>query len=170
MSIHQMLQNDHLNPNMWDFFFLDNDHLRFLVKSTTLPFIKFESETRVTGEKFIKGYTPEDGFSITFIETADLIVYKFFKKWQDEVYDKQKRVFKNNRQTKDGILTLSKFQDTELADNTTGIKSFQFFNMVFLGFENINWDYTGTEGKEIVCTFSVDTVNDSTTVVNPSVK
>ena len=161
MSISQLYKNDFLNPNLWDFYFIGDPDLRFLVKSTTLPFIKFETETRSTGDKFLKGYTSEEGFSITFKETRDNKIFKYFKAWEENIYDKQKRVFKNNSYVKTGILALSETTDT--GDSYT--IAFQFFDMVFLGFENMDWDYVSTEGKEIVCNFSVDSVEQTNKTV-----
>jgi hypothetical protein len=42
---------DFRNPNLWEFYFEDATDMRFYVRSTSLPFIKFDTYTRNTGTK-----------------------------------------------------------------------------------------------------------------------
>lgn len=165
--IEKAFEKDYLNPNLWEFSFLDNTDLQFLVKSITLPFISFAQETQNTGIKYITAYESESEFSITFIETKDMEVYDYLKEWEDSIFDKRKRVFRNGDHTRTGLFRIQQFTGNQFLANTINkvayyrtTKSFVFRNMMLLGVDPLDWDYTGTEGKQITARFIADTVDE----------
>ncbi len=161
-ALMELSKNDYLSSTLWEFFMEDNEKLRFLVKSVSLPFIKFETETRHTGDKVLLKYTPESEFSIEFNETADFKVYDYMKEWQDDIYDKHSRKFKLGKPyVRNGLLLFSKPIKTSLLTSTeTYTKTFKFKNMMFAGFEDMSLDYEATNNKTIVCKFTVDSIDE----------
>lgn len=168
MSIEKAFDKDYLNPNLWEFSFADNSEIQFLVKNITLPFISFNQETQNTGIKYITAYEPESEFSITFLETRDMDIYNYLKEWEDAIYDKKNRVFRNGDQTKTGLFRIQQFIGNTYPSNIENrkpqyntVKSFIFRNMILLGITPLEWDYTGTEGKQISANFIADTVDET---------
>lgn len=168
MSIEKAFDKDYLNPNLWEFSFIDNAEIQFLVKNITLPFISFTQQTQNTGIKYLEAYESESEFSITFLETKDMEVYDYLKEWQDTIFDKQRRVFKNGDHTKTGLFRIQQFTGNQFLANALKkvatyrtIKAFTFRNILLLGIDAIEWDYTGTEGKQISATFIADSVDES---------
>lgn len=168
LGISKIFDYEFLNPNLWEFYFDDNLEVRFLVQSVSLPFIKFETETRNIGSKVLKSVTPEDSFSITFLETATFDVYDYMSKWMDDIFDKDKRKFKTHstasptRYVKTAILSMFKYNKpnifTPAYEEPT--KSWKFSDLMLTGIEQMDWDYVGTDSKKIVCQFTVDSVDE----------
>jgi len=177
-SISKIFDYDFLNPNLWDFYFEDNEDIRYQVKNVTLPFIKFETETRNMGSKVLKSVTPEETFSITFNETSTFNIYDYMSKWMDDIFDKNTRKFRvappaSNVTAVNGVAPptgyvktaiLSMFRYTKanifVPASEEPTKAWKFTNLMLIGIDNIDWDYEGTEGKQIVCQFTVDTVDE----------
>lgn len=162
---------DYWNPTLWEFSFEDNSEISFFVKSINLSFMQLQAETYNTGHKYITEYTPEEEFSIGFLETEDFKVMDYLDDWLDSIFDKRKRVFKNGKHTKNGLLLLQKFVGNQpLANAIQGlgslkaeystVKSFSFRNMLVLGIDSIDLDYTAGEGKEITARFTADVITD----------
>lgn len=182
-GITKIFEYEFLNPNLWDFFFLDNIDLRYLVQSVSLPFIKLETETRNIGSKVLKSVTPEDGISITFYETSDFEVYQYMTDWMDEIFDKKKRKFQVPKyptapspgipsgvpyQTpprgyvKTGVLNVYKYNKINIFTPPTKevTKQWKFSNLMLTGIDQQDWDYEGVSGKQITCQFTVDSVDE----------
>ncbi len=180
-GIRKIFDYEFLNPNLWDFFFLDNVDLRYLVQNVSLPFIKFETETRNIGSKVLKSVTPEDSFSITFYETSDFDVYQYMTDWMDSIYDKKKRKFKVSKSTasvppyisgneaskptgyvKTAVLNVYKYNKLNIFTPATKevTKQWKFSNLMLTGIDQQDWDYEGTSGKQITCQFTVDSVDE----------
>jgi hypothetical protein len=169
-----MNRYDYLNPNLWEFTFVDELDMKFLIKNVSLPFIGFETDGRGTGEKYYTGYTPEEEFSIEFLETKDLKVLEYLEDWMDTVYDKKLRVFNTGDHTKNGILNIQSFVgNSGLLNafgktlNTETIKTYGFVNMLIVRIDNIDWDYEGTDAKRITASFTADIVGDFLEVYFP---
>ena len=177
-GIQKIFKYEFLNPNLWDFSFEDNDDIRFLIQNVSLPFIKFETETRNIGSKVLKSVTPEESFSITFYETADFDVYNYMSTWMDSIYNKVERKFRvaqpaSNITSVNGVSVtkgyvktglLSMFKYTKANIFTPAIqeptKAWKFSNLMITGIDQQDWDYEGTSGKQIVCQFTVDSVDE----------
>jgi len=177
-SISKIFDYDFLNPNLWDFVFVDNEDIRYQVKNVTLPFIKFETETRNIGSKVLKSTTTEDAFSITFNETSDFEVYDYMSKWMNDIYDKKERKFKiapppSNITSINGVAPPTGYVKTAILSTFKYVKpnifipayeeptkAWKFTNLMLIGIDNIDWDYEGTEAKQITCQFTVDTVDE----------
>jgi len=167
-GISQIFKYEFLNPNLWSFWINDNPDIQFLVKSVSLPFIKFETETRNQGSKVLKSVTPEESFSITFNETADLDVYNFMSEWMDNIFDKNNRKFRIHTYkspksyVKTANLTTFKYNKLNIFTpaTTEEVKGWKFSNLMITGIDNMDWDYEGTSNKTITCQFTVDSVDE----------
>lgn len=82
--------------NQWHFAIDDfnADKLVFRVQDVSIPFYKLELETKPTGEKMIKKFVDIEEVTLTIRESNDFSTFKYFQKWSDQFYDRQKRVFK----------------------------------------------------------------------------
>ncbi len=104
--------------NIWEFYIEEDWESeegisKFKVVSTNLPFPSLEQEQRNTGHHFYSGYTMPDSFSITLREDSNFSVYKYFKKWQDSVFDVRSGVFKSGNganKIKTGAIEFGKFK------------------------------------------------------------
>lgn len=167
-GISKIFDYEFLNPNLWEFYFDDNQDIRFLVQTTSLPFIKFETETRNIGSKVLKSVTPEDTFSITFNETADFEVFDYMSKWMDDIFDKKERKFRSSTvenpksYVKTAVLSMFKYKKdnifTPAVEEPT--KAWKFSNLMLIGIDQIDWDYEGIDSKKIICQFTVDSVDE----------
>ncbi len=179
-GIAKIFNYEFLNPNLWEFYFDDNQEIRFMVQNTTLPFIKFETETRNMGSKVLKSVTPEDTFSITFNETSTFDVYEYMTKWMDAIFDKKERKFRvaspaSNITAINGVApqvgyvktaVLSMFQYKKpnifVPAYESPTKAWKFSNLMLVGIDTQTWDYEGTAAKQITCQFTVDSVDEMT--------
>lgn len=171
MSITNVAQIDYWNPTLWEFTFGDDfTDVKFYVKNISIPFITLEKEQRNTGYSYYTGYTPEDDFSITFLDNSSLDVYNYLRTWHNDIFDYKKRVFKRRgNHTKNGILLIQKDEDiapmfnakTEFPGARNTIKRFDFINMMLLSIDSIDLDYEDGEAKEITANFECDAVNDN---------
>lgn len=185
------LQKEYLNSNLWEMTFTDDSDfstigipgitatdMRFLVVSTSLPFEKFEVSTRKTGSKHISEIMFVEEFSMTFNETENLDVFKYFSKWKEKIYDSKSKTFRSRvNQTKNAVFSIQKFSilsDLRIAAGIIPggllnasfasdlkyqtIASFEFKNVMFKGFEDLDWDYAGEGNKQITVNFSVDEI------------
>lgn len=181
-GIKKIFDYEFLNPNLWEFFFLDNSDLQFLIQNVSLPFIKFETETRNIGSKVLKSVTPEDSFSMTFYETSDFDVYQFMTEWMDTIYDKKKRKFNVSKPSslppgtpsdagyqtppsgyvKTAVLSTYKYNKLNIFTPATkeATKQWKFSNLMITGIDQQEWDYEGVDGKKITCQFTVDSVDE----------
>lgn len=73
--------------NDWDLVFVDNPLLQFRIKSCSLPFLNLSVEAKKTGEKYYSGITHVNEFSIEVYETITFETYKYFKAWQDLIFN-----------------------------------------------------------------------------------
>jgi hypothetical protein len=151
------------NPNLWEFYFDDDPDLRFLVKSTTLPFYTLETEIRDVGTKHYTDFAAEEEFSITFNETKDFEVYEYLKDWLESIYDRHTKKFKKGRHYKDAILAFQNFTGGALAGLIVGreleyVKAFKFDGLLIKKIEDWELGYEGVEGTTITATFTVHRV------------
>lgn len=176
MSISKISEIDYWNPTLWEFTFDDSfSDIKFYVKEVSIPHITLEKEQRNTGYSYYTGYTPEEDFSITFIEDKDLTVYNYLKKWQYEIFDYNNRVFKRGDHSKNGVLLIQQDRGNTVEGNARKISSLgrltikrlQFVNMMLLSIENIELNYEDGEGKNITATFECDAVQDSDFTTSP---
>jgi hypothetical protein len=158
---------DYWNPTLWEFAFLDSLEMTFFIKSISLSFIQLQAETYNTGHKYITEYTPEEEFTIEFLETNDFKVMVYLNDWLDNIFDKRKRVFRNGDHTKTGQLRLEKFVANSPFVNALNVraeyetvKSFGFKNMLLLGIDSIDLNYTEGEGKVITARFTADSIDE----------
>lgn len=166
------LQKEYWNPNLWEFYFDDEPSIRFLIKSTTIPLLKFETETRNSGHKVLMKFEPEEDFSIEFNETADFTVMKFMEKWMGNIYDQKTRKFKTGGSyVKQATVTFFKYTRSDILIPTNGEStySYRFMNMMITGIENIDLTYDTSENKTVICNFTVDQIIRSSAVPIPIV-
>lgn len=160
-TLFQMQAHEFWNPNLWEFYFDDQPDMRFLIKSTSIPLLKFETETRNSGHKVLMKFEPEDSFSIEFNETADFKVINFMEEWMNKIYDQKTRKFKTGGSyVKQGTVTFFKYTRSDIFIPTDGENtySFKFVNMMITGIENIELSYETGENKTVTCNFTVDQV------------
>lgn len=167
------IQREYQNPNLWEMAFVDPDSeaVHFLIQNTTLPFEKFDTETRSTGTKHIKSVEFVDEFSIEFNETENLDVINYLTDWQNLIYDSKTRTFRVGRHTKDAVFFIQKYgpiSDTRLAGavpptfalagayETT--RAYLFKNLLFKGIDNIDWAYGEEGNKKVTGQFTVDEI------------
>jgi len=144
------------NPNLWEFYFTDNQDIQFNVVSMSLPFKSLELEKHNSGLQYYRSCSLEDSFSITFNETTDFAVLSYLKRWFNEIYDEENRVFKSGDHNKIGIMNFSKhvFFDIfsilglpvtlkELEKNTLSVT---FYNMLLASIDAIDLSYDNTSG------------------------
>jgi hypothetical protein len=159
-AIHGLLGLDFQNPNMWEFQFLSSAGTEggdvdlsifetYRVVSTNIPFHKFESHTRKTGSKHYEDWTPEDDFSITFLETTDFKVLTTLNNWKEQIYDTQERVFNTGDVRKFGLLT---FNDNAFQESLF----ITFYRMLFKGFNGLDLGYTAADALTITANFTCD--------------
>lgn len=173
MSIEKIVGIDYWNPTLWEFSFdsIGSD-LRYYVKNVNLPFISLDKEQRNTGYSYYTGYTPEEDFTITFIDNSNLYVLDFLRRWQDSIFDYEQRVFKQGNHTKTGTLIIQKFIGNEGLANGflkkavyETVKTYVFHNMMLVGIENIELDYEDGNAKTITATFECDAVKENSNIV-----
>ena len=102
--------------NLWDFEMEDwmtsNLNIsKFKVITTSIPQLKLETLSHNTGHKYYSGFAMPESFSITFREDALFSVYRYFKRWEREIFDVEKGVFISSRypKTRAGVLKYSTF-------------------------------------------------------------
>ena len=84
---------EHQRKSYWDFYFTDNILFKFRIKSMTLPFPKFEIESRHTWENFYKEYSLSTTFEIEIYEDIAFSTYDYFRIWRELIYNTQIRKF-----------------------------------------------------------------------------
>jgi len=166
MSIYD-IHKEYFNPLLWEFVFDDNTDLRFLVKSISLPTLKLTTEVMSTGVKYITEYTAEEEFSIDFLETENLDVYNYLMSWQDQIFDKSRRVFRKGDHTRTASFSLQRFVrqgfiQTALSNSVQfePSKSFSFEGLLLTSMNNVDFNYTDGEGKVITANFIADSINE----------
>jgi len=175
LSLQKVQGYDYWNPTLWEFSFEDNPDIRFLVKTITLPFIQLQAETYNSGHKYLTEYTPEEEFTIEFLETKDFDVMDYLNEWFDSIFDKTWRTFKRGNHTKNGLLHLQGFKNNAPIINAFNrlavyetVKAFDFKNMLILGIDDIDLDYESGEGKKISARFTADSVDEEVPFVSNS--
>lgn len=161
---------DFQNPNTWEFYITGVTagastpiNFKFHVIDTTLPFEKLETETRNTGSKHVIGFTPVEGFSITFRENTDFDVYNYFDQWKNQVYDTVRKVFRTGpNKTRTGILAFQR-QVGDFFKNAYN-KVYEFRGLRFTGFEDKALDYNTQDALTLTVNFVVDEVRESSLV------
>lgn len=82
---------------LWDIEVLNSNNASLLktrVVSSTIPFLKINSERRLSGLISFKDISFPDEFSITLRESSNFSVYKFFKEWMSKFYNEEENTFK----------------------------------------------------------------------------
>lgn len=177
------IQKEYQNPNLWEMLFystgrnnFDEDELamKFLIRSTDLPFEKFETETRSTGSKHISGVEFVEEFSVEFNETEDLKVITFLEKWMDQIYDKKRRAFRSGvryNHTKEALFSIQRYgiiSDLRIAGALSPAaaiagayeytKVYRFKNVLLVGIDNMSWAYGESENKTVTASFTTDEI------------
>lgn len=70
------------------------EKLKYKIIDASIPFFKFTTERKFSGETVIKEIEEPAEFSITIRESSDISTYTFFEKWMDLFYDSDARVFR----------------------------------------------------------------------------
>lgn len=70
------------------------DDLKTRVESVSSPFMKFETERKISGEIIFMGVERPTEVSISIRESTSFSTYKYFNDWAEKFYDKEKQVFK----------------------------------------------------------------------------
>lgn len=141
--------------NLWEFYILDAENLKFKVINTSLPFPKLEQEKKPTGEHFYSGYTTPDTFSVTFREDVKFSIHDYFLNWQKMVFDFKSGVFKSGvKQTKEAIIEFSSFRGGE----EVATKTFYCHGLRVLGVSDLTLDYTNGDQLQFTVNFGVDVV------------
>lgn len=154
MSIQEIMAVKPRNPNLWEFSFIDAPHFIILVKSTTLPFIKFETETRTTGAKHYTKYVSEEEFKITFHETQDFQVLRYLETWMDTVFNPIFKVFNTGVHTKQAILRFINYlPGVSIVPVPMPSRMYNFNDILIKGIDNIELDFEKTEGQTISANF-----------------
>lgn len=153
-GIEYFLSQNIQQKNHYEFYFLDNNTVRYMVKSTNLPFPMLESDSLSNGERFYNNFTVGGEFSIEIYENESFDSYQYFQSWLDSVFDARRQVFKINPQSKNAILTfLSK------SSANTPTRSFFYEDVKILGFEPISLDYSADEPLTYQLSLTVDNVS-----------
>ena len=156
-----------LKSTLWEFIFDDNPLLTFFCQSVSLPFDSFETETSKLGTKHYTAVTFIEEVSLTFIETENLDVLKFYTTWINTIYDKKTLSFRRINPHKNGNLILQKdivnplsLMDlsNELFSNRPPIAIYRFINMKPKSSEIPEFNYTDGGAKIITLTFAVDKI------------
>lgn len=102
--------------NLWDFEMEDwetsNLNIsKFKVITTSIPQLKLETLSHNTGHKYYSDFVMPDTFSITFREDTLFSVYRYFKRWEREIFDVRQGVFISSEypKTRSGVLKYSTF-------------------------------------------------------------
>lgn len=168
------VHKEYLNPNLWEMIFYglgDDLDIRFLVRNTSLPFQTFSTETKSTGTKHISEINFINEFSVEFNETEDLQVITYLQEWMDQIYDRNKKVFKNGKHTKNAVFSIQKYNllsdlriqgvlspNTAIRGGYGYIATFKFKDVLLTGIDDINWSYGESGNKTISANFTVDEI------------
>ena len=153
------------NANLWELYEEKQSEIKYRVKSITLPFLSLETFTRKTGTKHYSDYTPEGEFDISVYELDNFSTYDYLKKWLDEVYDPDTKVF--NAGVGVGIrnLILAFQVDDIYSVNAKMVhgervynKSFKFERTKIKKISPIDLNYEGTDPLILTATFIADKI------------
>ena len=100
---------DFQNANLWEFYFNTDIEIKYYAQSITLPFYGFETEAQIHTHYYTKSL-PLDEITVTFLEDTNFRTLKFLRKWQEEIYDFDKKVFKTGDHSKSAIISFQKFK------------------------------------------------------------
>jgi hypothetical protein len=155
MSVESIYQHtDHVNANLWEFYFEDFLDMRYYIISASLPFLKFESQTRNTGTKHITSISPESNFSVTFHETNDYLISNYLLDWRESIYDSKNRVFKRGSYVKNALFAMQRL----INGNLEYTKAFKFEDVMLIDYNDWELSYDNSENLRITAEFTVDTV------------
>jgi hypothetical protein len=153
------------NANLWEMIETGNPAIKYRIKSTTLPFLNFETQVRKTGAKYYINFVPEGDFTITFFETVQFDTYNYLKGWMEEVYDFDTRKFKKGDHSRDFLII---FQTDQAINPLVSYWLGQFLRSNNKAFklekvkikELASWDlsYEGTDPLIVTATFVADKV------------
>lgn len=88
----------------WSLYLGDRPDLSLFCQSVDLPFYSLEYEAKLSGKKTLTGFKQPDTVSMTFLETEDGRVFKFFNDWRKDIFDPLYQRFKTGNHKKDAVL------------------------------------------------------------------
>jgi hypothetical protein len=124
--------------NDWDFIMTDNPLMKYKVKSCSLPFLKFGISEKKTGQKFYKDVEYPGSFTLELYETTTYETYRYFKTWQDLIFNPYTQTFNSDIgfYEKSAILIFN----NNFLDN--GILQFMFSNLKLVGADALSLNYS----------------------------
>ncbi|MFW6225379.1 MAG: hypothetical protein ACOC3V_00305 [bacterium] len=147
--------SNHVNPNLWEFYFNDYTDIRYYMESISVPFIAFTPEVRNTGTKHITGYTPENEFSITLHQDNEWKIFDYFYDWRKSIFDNKDKVFGNVNQVKTATFAIQELNDDNELEYS---KAFEFENVLLLSITDFTLDYNQTENLKLTANLVADRV------------
>jgi hypothetical protein len=146
--------SNHVNPNLWEFYFNDYPDIRYYIESVSLPFLNFNSEVRNTGTKHITGYVPEGEFSLTVHQDKEYKIFDYFYNWRISIFDNKDKVFGNVNQVKTATFAMQELIDGELEYS----KAFEFENVLLLSISEWSMDYNQAENLKLTVNLVADRI------------
>lgn len=160
-ALDKLMMHDLQLANRFKLSFNDNEDLEIFIKSTDIPLEGFTYDTLPFGKKEINAIKPVETITFTFYETPDFAVYKFFKEWQEDFYDFDKKAFKVLNEETDkykdaSIKTI--YYDFSYTEREG--KSFYLRDLCPVSINTYTFDETNGEPIETVVECSVNEVTD----------
>jgi len=144
-------------PTLWEFTTQEGpEDLKLYVQSTSLNFPTLETQRDGARGQYYSNYNEPSEFSMTFLETDDFFTTNWLEAWMDEIFDRQKKVFRTGDHSRTGLLTFQKF--TSFIGDLQETKTYKFTRMLLQSIDSVALDYASTDKLTISATFSAYTI------------